>query len=608
MAEFMIRFFLCNISISILIGILLCARHLFQNSLTSQMRYNLWFLLLGVLTVPFLPIPPIRLFWIFSWLGSLKNASPFLTGTIIQKAAPQMKADAASWMNDFSITISQKAPSAIGFLLCALWIFGILILTALLIKSMLRLNAIKKSALPLQNPAVRRLYQECLSEMRLAKPVPVYSTAFLKSPMIAGLAKPRIYLPIHLISNYNANDLRYMLLHELGHYKHKDVPTRYLMNLIGILYWFNPFVWYSLKEMKNDGEVACDASVLRLLSEDDYEDYGNTLINFAEKASLTPFPFAAGISGSMKQMQKRVIHIASYRPASLRKNIRSALASAMIACFLLGAAPILSIQAADPNPCYFNEAGRKITYLDLSSSFEEYHGSFVLYDEGAGSWMIYNRDAAVTRISPASTYKIYSALFGLESGAITPEQSQISWNGQHYFYDSWNADQNLESAMQNSVTWYFQALDRQTSLASLKRYVQKTGYGNRLVEGDPSSYWMNGSLKISPVEQIELLEKLYHNQFGFSPENVQAIKDSILLSSTDRGALFGKTGTEERGGENVSGWFVGYIEKDGYACFFATNIQNERLASGPAALKLTLSILSDLGIWNADQSASPDTI
>ena len=74
---------------------------------------------------------------------------------------------------------------------------------------------------------------------------------------------------------------------------------------------------YSLKEMKNDREVACDTSVLKLLDEDAYEDYGNTLINFTEKVSLTPFPFATGISGSMKQMQKRIINIANYQPVSI---------------------------------------------------------------------------------------------------------------------------------------------------------------------------------------------------------------------------------------------------------------------------------------------------
>lgn len=87
--------------------------------------------------------------------------------------------------------------------------------------------------------------------------------------------------------------MRYMLLHELQHYKHHDAIGSFLMNLAGVVYWFNPFVWYALKKMCNDREVACDTSVLEMLADDAYEDYGTALINFTEKVSLTPFPFAA---------------------------------------------------------------------------------------------------------------------------------------------------------------------------------------------------------------------------------------------------------------------------------------------------------------------------
>ena len=606
MAEFMIRFLICNIFISIIIGILLLAKHLLKNSLTNRMHYNLWFLLLGLLLVPFIPVQPIRFLQIFTWFGNMKNDSTSPTGTAINETAAQNQPNTANWMNDFSISVSRRTPDAIGLILLILWGIGIFVMIVLIAKSMLRFNYIRNSALPLQNPAVRRLYHDCLDEMHISKPIPVYSTAFLQSPVIVGLFKPCIYLPIHLISDYNANDIKYMLMHELEHYKYKDALANYFMNIAGVLYWFNPLVWYSLKEMKNDREVACDTSVLKLLDEDDYEDYGNTLINFAQKVSLTPFPFAfesntIGISGSMKQMQKRIRNIANYHPASFRKNLHSAFAYIMIALFLLGAAPILSIQAAENNRYYFNENNRTITYIDLSDAFEEYNGSFVLYDTAEDSWQIYNKEYATARISPASTFKIYSALFSLETGIITPEQSLIPWNGQIYMYDLWNADQTLESAMQNSVTWYFQALDRQTSLSSIKKYVQELGYGNQIVEGDISSYWINSSLKISPVEQVEMLKKLYYNQFGFSPENIKAVKDSICLYSTDDGTLSGKTGTEEVSGHNTSGWFIGYVEKASHTYFFATNIQNEKLASGPLAAELTFSILSDLELWNAYQ-------
>ena len=55
MEAFIIRFLICNIFISIIAGALLTAKFLLRKSLTSRMQYNLGFLLLILLTVPFLP-------------------------------------------------------------------------------------------------------------------------------------------------------------------------------------------------------------------------------------------------------------------------------------------------------------------------------------------------------------------------------------------------------------------------------------------------------------------------------------------------------------------------------------------------------------------------
>jgi len=52
----MIRFFICNLCISIIIGIFLAAKRIFKNTLSSRMQYNLWFILLGMLAVPFMPV------------------------------------------------------------------------------------------------------------------------------------------------------------------------------------------------------------------------------------------------------------------------------------------------------------------------------------------------------------------------------------------------------------------------------------------------------------------------------------------------------------------------------------------------------------------------
>ena len=560
MANFMLRFLICNVFISGIVGILLMLKKIFRNILSSRMQYNLWFLLLGLLAVPFIPFSPIGFPQIFSLFGYLRNFPVSSTGTSMTDAVGTSTTANTNWMNDFTLSVNSAAPSIAGFILFVIWIAGIFAMMILVIKSSLRLRTLAKSALPLQNPEVRRLYCCCLSEIGITKNIPIYSTAFLKSPIMAGVLKPRIYLPIHLISDYHEPDMQYMLLHELQHYKHRDTLASFWMNLAGIIYWFNPFVWYALKEMRNDREVACDTSVLQMLEADAYTAYGNTLINFAEKVSLTPFPFASGLSGNMKQMKKRIINIASYEKPTLRKKLKGMSAFTLTVLFLLGFTPFISTYAADKSYYQWKSSSENISYINLSSYFDEYDGSFVLYDLKNNTWSIHNMEHATLRVSPDSTYKIYDALFGLEKSIITPEDSFMEWSGENYPIEAWNADQTLQSAMESSVNWYFQAIDRQLGTADLSRYIQEIGYGNKDMSADLSSYWLESSLEISPVEQVELLTKLQSNSFGFAPENIVAVKDAIRLSSSDAGTFYGKTGTGRINGKDVNGWFVGFVE------------------------------------------------
>ena len=597
MANFMILFLICNVFISGIIGILLIAKRIFKNNLSSRMQYNLWFLLLGLLAVPFIPFRLIGFPQIFSWLGSLRSSPASSTATAMGEAVGIHPIGNTDWMNDFALSVNSETPSIARYILLGIWIVGIFAMIILVIKSSLRLRNLEKSALPLQNPEVRRLYYRCLEEMGIHRNIPIYSTAFLKSPIIVGLLKPCIYLPIHLISDYNESDMRYILLHELQHYKHKDAIANYLMNFAGVLYWFNPFVWFALREMRNDREVACDTSVLKMLEEDDYEDYGNTLINFIEKVSFSPFPFAANLSGNMKQMKRRIINIASYEKPTFCKKLKGMTAFILTTVLIMGLTPFISTYAADKSRYQWKSSSENISYVDFSKYFGKYEGSFVLYDLRNDVWSIHDIEHATLRVAPDSTYKIYDALFGLEEGVITPQDSFIAWNGENYPFEAWNADQTLQSAMASSVNWYFQSVDEQLGTTSVYDYIKEIGYGNKNMSGDFSTYWMESSLKISPIEQVELLTQLQNNNFGFAPENINAVKDSICLSSSDAGTFYGKTGTGRVDGQDVNGWFIGYIETADNTYFFATNIGADSDATGGNATEITMSILSDMNIW-----------
>ena len=153
------------------------------------------------------------------------------------------------------------------------------------------------------------------------------------------------------------------------------------------------------------------------------------------------------------------------------------------------------------------------------------------------------------------------------------------------------------TAMKNSVNWYFEDLDKKIPRDRMQAYLQQTSYGNRDLSGGIARYWQESSLKISSVEQVQLLKAFYTNQFGFQEKNIATVKEAIHLDEKSGSRLSGKTGTGAVNNKDINGWFIGYVETKEDTYFFATNIQNGDHSNGSTAAEITLSILRDKGIY-----------
>lgn len=594
MQDFLVRFLISNLLLAAFVGLILAVKRIFQRQLSCRMQYHMWFFLLAALAVPFLPLRPNSLYRLFFRLFSPAGGGLAQSTETGMAFTGEARTEAVSAFHDFAVSVGGRAPSALVIFLVLIWGMGLIVMLGLLLRSRVYLYRLERSALLLQNPEIKRLFQDCLGELKVKRRIAVYSTPFLKSPVTLGIFRPRIYLPLHLISEFNAKDMRYILLHELQHYKHGDALIGCLMSIAGLIYWFNPVVRQGLRKMRDDRELACDSSVLELLEESEYPCYGNTLIQFAEKISHYSYPFASGMGGDFKQIKKRIVNIASFRPAARSQRLKGRLAYLVISAALIGAAPVISANAVGEDNYAPAEKEPEFTSLDLSAYFGGYDGSFVLYDTKADLWKIYNQELAVKRISPDSTYKIYSALMGLEAGSITAGSSELTWDGTEYPFAVWNQNQNLDTAMQNSVNWYFQHLDRLTGKDAVQSYLSQIGYGNEDTSAGLESCWLEASLKISPLEQAELLKKLLAGELPFQRQHIQTVKDALLVRSNDSGRLYGKTGTGAVDGMEVNGWFVGFTESAHGSYVFALNIQGNSNATGAHAKEIALRILQDI--------------
>lgn len=589
MNYFGIHFLICNFYISIFIILLILIKKGIKKHITDRTQYNLWFILFIILIIPFLNISINQ----YITLNMNSNINMLLS----QINTLNNNKTYNNQIYDFAISINSQKTSQINYILIGIWVIGIMMMLLVTIKSIYTLHKIKQSALPVQNKMVISIYHSCLLKANTSKSLPIYSTAFLKSPVLTGFFKPRIYIPIHLISDFNENDLCYMLLHEINHYLYKDSFINLFMNLIAIVYWFNPVIWYALNEMKIEREVACDISTLKMLDEKEYINYGYTLVHFAQKTAHLSFPFTSSISSNLKQMKRRILKIKDYKRDSITKKLKSIIIYFIIFIMSLGFIPLMPTYAK--NHDYYNNQLHEMNIVSINhlEQLTDYSGTFVLYDSSQNLWSIYNEKQASMRVSPYSTYKIYDALLGLEKRVITPDNSTLLWNNERYPFQEWEANQDLNSAMKYSVNWYFQNIDQSLGLKPIRSFLQEIEYGNQTTSQDLDMYWSDSSLKISAIEQVELLIKLHDNSFGFTEENINAVKDSIYLSSSKTCTLYGKTGTGRIDNRDVSGWFIGYIEIQEHVYYFATHIQGQSNANGSKASEITMSILSDMNIW-----------
>lgn len=303
-----------------------------------------------------------------------------------------------------------------------------------------------------------------------------------------------------------------------------------------------------------------------------------------------------GLFENYNQLKYRIEKIANFKKETVRTKIVGCCLSITLIILVIVQTPVFAAFASDFGLKYTPPKSINIVQQNYNDIFGDNDGCAVIFDMKSNTYQVYNREAITTRIAPCSTYKIYSAINALEQGIITPESNTIEWDYLHRQIPSWDGNQNLNSALRYSVNWYFQFLDKTVGAEELEKFYTRIEYGNCCIGNDTAYYWNGSSLKISPLEQVELLKKLYTNEFGFKEANVNAVKNAIMLSDNNSVKVYGKTGTGKIGNADVNGWFIGYIETVDNTYVFAINIKNEKNANGQKAIEITTSIFERMGI------------
>lgn len=226
-----------------------------------------------------------------------------------------------------------------------------------------------------------------------------------------------------------------------------------------------------------------------------------------------------------------------------------------------------------------------------------FSGVVVVYDEPKGTWYASRAGAIDEAHIPASTFKVLSTLIVLETGVLSGPDSIIPWDDVEHDRIELNQDLSLRSAYQVSALPHYQQLVRQVGPALMQHWIDQVGYGNRDTRGGDDAFWVRGELRISPREQIQLLQRLRDGSLPFRAE-VQAMGRDIMIMERDGDRILrAKTGWAIPTPTDHTGWWVGWLERPEGDVFFATVLTTDAPGEtfGDARIALTRTGLQEVG-------------
>lgn len=228
-------------------------------------------------------------------------------------------------------------------------------------------------------------------------------------------------------------------------------------------------------------------------------------------------------------------------------------------------------------------------------------GAYVQIECATGESYRSDPAACAEKLGPCSTFKIWNAAIGLETGIVAnPDAPFWKWDGvKREMVAEWNQDQTLRSAFAISCVPAYQALARKIGAERMKQWIETIGYGDRNMSSGLDVFWLpepgRQTLLISADEQAALMARLATGKVPFSEKTQAQLADVMKAKATEKGVLYGKTGTGSKNAEGKRlGWYVGYVKSGGKTYAFACWLQAEGIM-GKDARAVVESLLTEQG-------------
>ncbi|TGE38835.1 exopolysaccharide biosynthesis protein [Desulfosporosinus fructosivorans] len=337
---------------SIFIVFLLGVKFVLRHKLGARFQYMLWSVLIIGLVLPWTPNTPIS---VYNYLDSShiqqkiaaivdRTTQSFSTIVNTNKSGVNQTVVVDSNSNKAVVSTETQRPSdgnanswtafpIVYKLMYYIWLLGILILTVLTV------IVNKQFSKDIGQARVTDLsllseFNSLKVELKIKTEIPLFKSRHVNSPSLLGLIYPRLLLPIGIEQTFSLEQVNHIFLHELIHFKRKDIWVNWLTQVLIICHWFNPLIWYAFYRMREDQEISCDALARSRIDTEQSNDYANTLIKLAETYSTVPrVEGLASLCGSNSQIKKRLIMLQNrkIKQASVKWSLLGVLVIGLIA-------------------------------------------------------------------------------------------------------------------------------------------------------------------------------------------------------------------------------------------------------------------------------------
>ncbi|UOQ63021.1 beta-lactam sensor/signal transducer BlaR1 [Staphylococcus epidermidis] len=566
--------------------LLLFFRYILKRYFNYMLNYKVWYLTLLAGLIPFIPIK-----FSFFKFNNLNNQEPTVESNS-HNLNPNI--NTTKPVHEFTTDIHKFNWDSIDNICTVIWIVLVIILSFKFLNSLLYLKYLKKQSLYL-NEKEKDKINKILFNHQYKRNIVIRKAESIHSPITFWYGKYIILIPSLYFKSINDKKLKYIILHEYAHAKNRDTLHLIIFHIFSIAMSYNPLIQIVKRKMIHDNEVEADRFVLNNINKNEFKSYAEAIMDSVLKTSFfNKNILSHSFNGKKSLLKRRLINI---KEGNLKKQSKLILIFICIFTFfimIIQSQFLMGQSLTDYN--YKKPLQSDYQILDESKNFGSNSGSFVMYSMKKDKYYIYNEKESRKRYSPDSTYKIYLALFGLDRHIISDKNSRMSWNHNHYPFDSWNKDQDLNTAIQNSVNWYFERISNQLSKNYTSDQLKQLNYGNKNL-GSYKAYWLEDSLKISNLEQVIVLKNMMEQNNHFSKKAKNQLSSSLLIKKNEKYELYGKTGTGIVNGKYNNGWFVGYVITNHDKYYFATHLSDGK-PSGKNAELISEKILKEMGVLN----------